>query len=151
MDPEKYDKKLEHIASLTQLDRNGRIDTDALLGYWTASIDPIMADIIIQPAEEAADKMKKDVTDDLAKIYAGIEVPARATGAQVALQIVQQYVQQEDIAQKLQEDENFKGRIEKYANQYIFDMQQAQNAQIGKYGTAPAAVGSVDTQQMATY
>jgi len=49
----------------------------------------------------------------------------------------------------LQQDEAFKGRLEKYHSQYIFQMQQMQNAQIGKIGTQPAAVGEMNTQQMA--
>jgi hypothetical protein len=32
--------------------------------------------------------------------------------------------------------------------QYTFQMQQAQNAQIGKIGTAPAQMGGVQTQSM---
>ena len=48
--------------------------------------------------------------------------------------------------QRLQQDEAFKARIEKYAQQYQFQMQQAQNAQIGRLGTAPAQMGNVNTQ-----
>jgi hypothetical protein len=32
--------------------------------------------------------------------------------------------------------------------QYQFSMQQAENAQIGRIGTAPAEMGGVETQQM---
>ena len=148
-DPESYDRKLERIAQVTSLDRHGKIDMDALLTYFISSIDPIMADIVLQPSEEARDKMIKDITDDLAKIHAGIEVPARPTGAQVALQIIQEYTKQPDIASELQSNEMFAKRLEKYAQQYIFTIQQQQNAEIGKYGTAPASVGKVDTQDMA--
>jgi hypothetical protein len=38
--------------------------------------------------------------------------------------------------------------MEKYQGQYTFQMQQAQNAQIGRVGTAPAQMGNVDTQNM---
>jgi hypothetical protein len=86
------------------------------------------------------------VTDDLAKIFAGIEMPARPNGAQIALTIIQQYVAQPDIAQKLQTDEAFRARLEKYNAQYTFQIQQQQNAQIGRIGTEPAQVGDVVTQ-----
>jgi hypothetical protein len=91
----------------------------------------------------------KQVTDDLSKIYAGIEVGARPNGAQVALQVIQQYTQQPDVMQRLQQDEAFQARLQKYIQQYQFQMQQAQNAQIGKIGTAPAQMGEMQTQGMA--
>jgi len=147
-DPESQEKKLQQFISLTQLDRNARINIDSLLELAAAAIDPVLADGMILPAKESQEDLTKDITDDLAKIYAGIEVPARANGAQGALQLVQQYTQQQDVAQRLQSDEAFRARLEKYAQQYSFQLQQAQNAEIGKIGTAPANMGGVNTQSM---
>ena len=107
-----------------------------------------MADAVLQPAQDAQQEMVKNVTDDLTKIFAGIEMPARPTGAQIAMQVLQQYAQQPDIQQRLQQDEAFRGRMEKYQGQYTFQMQQAQNAQIGRVGTAPAQMGGIETQNM---
>ena len=149
-DPENAKSRTEQFAAAAQYDRNGRMNMDKLLEIHLNSIDPILADYVMQPAEVAQDKMAKDVTDDLAKIYAGIEVPARPNGAQVAMQMVQGYAQQPDVAQRLQGDEAFAERLQKYMEQYQFMMQQAQNAQIGRIGTAPAEMGGTNTQQMAT-
>lgn len=148
-DPEAQEKKLQQFASLIQMDTTGRINREALLSVIAQGIDPQMADAIIMPAEEAQDRIQKDITDDLAKIFAGIEVPARPNGAQVAMQIIKQYAQQPDIAERLQGDEAFAARLEKYAKQYQFAMQQVQNAEIGKIGTQPATVGETKTQYMA--
>ena len=147
-DPETQESKLNQLVSLMQLDRNGRINPDALLEMSANAIDPIAADSILQPAESGQQQVVKGVTDDLTKIFAGIEMPARPNGAQIALQTLQQYAQQPDVAQRLQQDEAFRGRLEKYAAQYTFQMQQAQNAQIGRIGTQPAAMGDVNTQAM---
>jgi hypothetical protein len=147
-DPEAQEKKLQQMASLMSMDTSGVINREVFLGIMASAIDPIMADNIIMPAEEAQDKLKRDVTDDLSKIYAGIEVPARPNGAQSAIQIIQQYAQQPDIAEKLQEDEAFASRLEKYAKQYQFAMQQTQNAETGRLGTQPAAIGGAKTQYM---
>ena len=73
--------------------------------------------------ETAQQQVIKDVTDDLSKIFAGIEMPARPAGAQIAMQIIQQYSQQPDIAERAQNDELFAARLQKYAGQYIFQMQ----------------------------
>jgi hypothetical protein len=147
-DPDAQEKKLNQLVSLTQLDRNGRISIDRLLEIAAASIDPVLADAVMQPGDEAQEQVVKQVTDDLAKIFAGIEMPARPNGAQVALQVIQQYVSQPDVAQRAQGDEAFAGRLQKYAGQYTFQLQQAQNAQIGRVGTAPAQMGEVQTQNI---
>ena len=133
------------MINLTNIDRNGRINIDRLLELAASAIDPVLADGAINPAEDAAEDAQQNVTDDLAKIYAGIELNARPNGAQIAMQIIQQYTMQPDIMQRLQEDEAFKARLEKYAQQYAFQLQQAQNAEIGKIGTAPAQMGGAST------
>ena len=147
-DPETQEKKLQQMVALTQLDRSGRINIDNLLDAAANSIDPVLADRVLQPTEAAQEQVVKQVTDDLAKIFAGIEMPARPNGAQIALTVIQQYASQPDVAQRLQSDEAFAARLEKYAGQYTFQMQQAQNAQIGRVGTEPAQMGDINTQEM---
>jgi len=148
-DPQSQENKLQQIVSLTQMDRNGRINIDALLDIAASSIDPVLADNILQPAQVAAEQITKFVTDDLAKIYSGMEMPARPNGGQLALQIIDQYARQPDIAKRLVEDEAFAARLQKYAGQYQFAQQQQINAtQYGQYGTTAAAVGNVQTQQL---
>jgi hypothetical protein len=147
-DPEKQENKLNSMVSLLQLDRNGRINVDNLITLIAGSIDPVLADSVLQPVEEAQQQILKDVTDDISKIYAGIEMPARPNGAEIAMQILQSYVQQPDIAARLQSDQAFAERLQKYMGQYQFSMQQAENAQIGRIGTAPAQMGEVQTQQI---
>ena len=147
-DPETSERKLQSMVSLTQLDRSGRINIQNLLDIAANSIDPVLADAVLQPTEAAQQQVVKDVTDDLAKIFAGIEMPARPTGAQIAMQVIQQYTSQPDIAQRAQQDEAFAARLQKYAGQYTFQMQQMQNAEIGKIGTAPAQMGEMNTQNV---
>jgi hypothetical protein len=147
-DPENVQAKLKQFAELTQFNTNNRMSMDSFLDIAASAVDPVMADAILQPVESAQEEVVKQVTDDLAKIFAGIEMPARPAGAQIAIQVIQEYTQQPDIAQRAATDEAFAGRLQKYVGQYTFQMQQAQNAQIGRLGTAPAQMGSVDTQQM---
>jgi hypothetical protein len=90
-DPETVQAKLQQFVALNQLNANGRLNVDALLDVAAASIDPVMADAVLQPVEDAQQQVIKDVTDDLTKIFAGIEMPARPAGAQIALQTIQQY------------------------------------------------------------
>jgi hypothetical protein len=147
-DPDNIEAQITQFSTLLQLDRNGRMDVDMLLELAASAINPVVADSILRPAGQAADQITKQVTDDLSKIYAGIEVGARPNGAQIAMQVIQSYVQQPDVSQRLQSDQAFQTRLQKYAQQYQFQMTQAQNAQIGRIGTAPAAMGDTNTQAM---
>jgi hypothetical protein len=147
-DPETAETQLKNMVSLVQLDRNGIMDVNKLLEFTASSINPIFADYVLQPAEEAQQKVAKNVTDDLAKIFAGIEVPAQPNGAQMAMQMIQAYVQQPDVAARAQQDEAFAARLEKYSQQYSMMLMQAQNAEIGRIGTAPAQMGGMTTQGM---
>jgi hypothetical protein len=147
-DPETAETQLKNMVSLVQLDRNGIMDVNKLLEFTASSINPIFADYVLQPAEEAQQKVQKNVTDDLAKIFAGIEVPAQPNGAQMAMQMIQAYVQQPDIMQRAQQDEAFGARLQKYMEAYQFQLQQMENAEIGKIGVRPAQMGGVITQNM---
>lgn len=147
-DPENMEAQLNQFVSLVQLDKNGRIDMDALLDVLASAINPVLADAVLQPAEQAQQQIVRQVTDDLSKIYAGIEVGARPNGYQVAMQVITQYIQQPDVMQRLQADQAFKARLEKYYKQYEMIQKQAANVQVGKLGTMPAAMGSVPTQGM---
>ena len=147
-DPETVKNKLAQFVQLNQLNANNRLNVDSLLDIAAVEIDPVMADAVLQPVATAQQEMVKNVTDDLAKIYAGIEMPARPAGAQIAIQVIQQYGQQPDVAERLQTDQSFAARMQKYAGQYTFQIQQAQNAQIGRVGTAPAQMGDIQTQGM---
>jgi len=144
-DPEHIKRKAESASSLLQIDRNGRMNTDKLIGVILGGIDPFLADYILEPEDETQKRMAKDVQNDLVSIYSGIEQDARPNGAQMAMQMIQQYTQQPDIMQRLQDDESFAARLQKYAQQYQFQMQQAENAVIGRMGTAPAQMGGAPT------
>jgi hypothetical protein len=147
-DPDTAETQLKNMVSLVQLDRNGILDVNKLLEFTASAINPIFADYVLQPMEEAQQKVAKNVTDDLAKIFAGIEVPAQPNGAQIAMQMVQAYVQQPDVAARAQSDEAFAARLQKYAEAYQFQLQQAQNAEIGRIGVAPAQMGDINLQNM---
>lgn len=137
-DPEAIEKKVGQFIQLAQFDRNGKIDIDALLEFAAYAVDPIMADGIIQPSEDAQEQIVGKVIDDISKIYSGVEVGAQPTGAKVAMQVLQAYTSQPDIQQKVIEDEAFRERLEKYLGQYQMQLQQQENALTGQLGTAPA-------------
>ena len=145
-DPETAQKQVESMLNLVQMDRNGKVDVDKLIELVASSINPFLADYVLQAGEDAQQAVAKKVTDDLAKIYSGIEMAPPPNGAGIAMQLIQAYTQQPDVAQRAQQDEAFAARLQKYAEQIQFQLQQQQNAVIGRIGTAPANMGGVSTQ-----
>lgn len=137
-DPDTMEARFKAMASLMQMDPAGRIDPAKMIEFAAFSIDPAFASYVIQPAEENQAKLMNDIADDFAKLFGGVEIGARPNGAQMAMQMGQAWMQQPDVAQRLQGDEAFAARVEKYFGQVQFQLQQAQNAQIGRIGTAPA-------------
>ena len=137
------------MVALTQLDRSGRINIDNLLDAAANSIDPVLADRVLQPTEAAQEQVVRQVTDDLAKIFAGIEMPARPNGAQIALTVIQQYASQPDVA----ESEHIKMKLccehvlRSTLDSIPSKCNKQQNAQIGRVGTEPAQMGRYSTHK----
>ena len=123
------------IQGAQTLDRNGVVNWSELCQAFIASIDPNIAERIIQPVSEGQQKIVNDEHADLAQIFAGIPKNIRLnTPPQLGLQVLQQYLQQPDVQQRYAQDEAFKERINARAKQYQFQMQQQQNAVIGRLG-----------------
>lgn len=147
-DPDVVEKKFAQMDQLVMYDRNGKINIDKYIEIRANYIDPMMADSILLEGQEAQERVKENVTNDLAKIYAGIEVPARPNGGSIAIDAINRYESQPDIQQRISNDELFAERLDKYKSQYIFQIQQMQNAETGRIGTAPANVGGMKTQEL---
>lgn len=148
-DPDTQESKIKQLVDLVRLDRNGRINMDNLLMSVGNMIDPVLSDSIMQEDTDASAEMQKQILDDLSKIFAGIEMPARPNGGQTAVQMTQQYMQQPDIMQRMQTDPSFAQRIQKYLGQYTFQEQQIVNAtEYGQLGTAAAQMGEMKTQEL---
>jgi hypothetical protein len=137
-DPDTMKARAEQMASLMAFDKNGRMDASKLVEFLAYTIDPAFASHVLLPAEENSQKLVKAITDDFAKLFGGVAIGPQPNGAQVTLQLGQQWMQQPDVAARYEGDEAFKARVDGYFQQAQFQIQQAQNAQIGRIGAAPA-------------
>lgn len=146
-DPENMKSKLDAFVNLMQMDSNGRFDQNAMLELAANMIDPSSADMILRPAEEARADILRKIADDLSLIWSGQSVGAQPTGAQVALQYIQEeYIVKPNVAQRLAEDVTFAEDLSTYVQQYEMQLMQQQNAVTGRIGTAPATLQGVNTQ-----
>ena len=130
------------------LDKNGVVDTEKLLSMVIEQALPGAADKIIQPRETAINKAVEEERSTIAELVAGVPPNVRPNDAhETKLQIFQQWMQQPDIQMRIQEDEALRGRVENYFQQRNFQIQQKQNAQIGRQGAQPTPFGATGAAQ----
>ena len=142
LDQEALGQKMDFWAKvLTPLDSFGVIDRAGLIKYMAQAVDPNLANILIQDIGQATQAEQEDEQVQFAKIAAGTEPALKEGGqnAQVRLQTLQQIVQSNPaVQQRYQSDEIFRAMIDARAQAFSFQLQQQQNAVIGRVGAQPA-------------
>jgi len=143
-DPEQMLERVKAIAQLgAQLDKNGTLDTERLLQIAVGQILPGAAESIMLPKETASQKAMDEERQTIAEIYAGVPPNVKPNDAhEMKLQIFQQWLQQPDVAQKVQQDPALQERISNYLQQRQMQVQQKANAEIGRLGAAPTQFGT---------
>ena len=142
-DPEQMLERVKAIAQLGgQLDKSGVLDTEKLLVMAVGQILPGAAESVMLPKETGSQKAVEEERQTIAEIYAGVPPNVRPNDAhEMKLQVFQQWLQQPDVAQKVQQDPALQERISNYMQQRNMQIQQKQNAEIGKLGAAPTQFG----------
>ncbi len=143
-DPEHIVERVDAIAKLgAALDKSGTLDTEALLQMAVEQIGPGWGERVILPKETATQKAVEEERQAIAQITSGIDLDVKPNDAhEVKMQVFQQWLQQPDIQEKIQQDEGLQQRIENYAKKRMFQMQQIQNASIGRLGGTPSQFGA---------
>ena len=140
LDNEALKIKLQGLTELTQLDTMGVIDRAGLVKFLCSSIDPTLADMLVKDVQAAQQAEVEDEQLQFTKIAAGTEPPLKEGGQNVQLraQTLQGIIQSNPaIQQRLQQDQIFAAMIEARMKAFEFQMQQQQNAQIGRVGSQP--------------
>lgn len=140
-DLEHQKEKFVTIGQIVQtFDRNGQVDYSALLTVALNSVDPSLAEQIVQPKDTATKKNVDEMHAILSDTFSGIvkDIPPQMP-PQLALQTMQTYTQSPDVAQRLRNpDDPFTQRMDRLFKQASLAQDQQNNAQIGKLGTMPA-------------
>ncbi len=134
-------KKLEVIAQqLLPLDAGGSIERNTLIEKMVRSLAPEMADEILIDQGSASQRMFNETKAELSGMMNGFEAnySEKDPAAQSKLQYLQQLMESNPKAQgQMQEDEQFKALLDNYLQSLQFQVQQQQNAQVGKIGVKP--------------
>jgi len=130
------------------LDKNGVVDTEKLLAMVVEQALPGAADKIIQPQETAVNRAVEEERATISELVAGVPPNVKPNDAhQTKLQVFLQWMQQPDIQMRIQQDEALRGRVENYFKQRSFQIQQQQNASIGRQGAQPTQFGATGAAQ----
>lgn len=153
LDNEALGAKLDYLAKvLVPLDSFGVIDRANLVKYMFQAVDPNLANLLVQDIGAATQAEIEDEQLQFTKIAAGTEPQLKEGGqnAQVRLQTLQGIVQANPaVQQRYQQDEIFRKMIDARAQAFQFQLQQQQNAVIGRVGAQPALQQMQQGQQMA--
>jgi hypothetical protein len=142
LDNDALGQKLDYLAKvLVPLDSFGVIDRAGLVKYMFQAVDPNLASMLVQDIGAATQAEIADEQGEFAKIAAGTEPPLKEGGqnAQVRLQTLQQIIQSNPaVQQRYQQDEIFQKMLNARMQAFQFQLQQQQNAVIGRVGSQPA-------------
>ena len=134
-------KKLDVIQKgILPMDTMGVVDRVGLVEWSMRSVDPTLSRQVVRKADVAANSEIEDETMQFTKIAAGVE-PEMKEGQNYALraQVLEQILQKNpQLTQRYQSDEVFRGMVEARLKHFNFQVQQGQNAQIGRLGAMPA-------------
>ena len=126
------------------MDRFGVVDMTQIVTWAMRSVDPQLADMAIQDPQSASQKEVADEKNNLALMYSGQEAPMPEGNMNFQLrhQVLQQSIQANpEIQQQLMQRPIFKAMLEQRMKYLQFQMQQQQNAQIGRVGAQPVLPG----------
>lgn len=149
LDADHLGKKLEYIAKVAvPLDVAGVIDRANLVNVIIGAVDPSLAQMIVRSTEAATAAEAEDEQLALTKIAAGIEppLPEQGVNPQLRLQVLQGSLQANPaLQQRYAQDEIYKAMVDARSQALQFQMQQIQNAQIGRVGAVPALASQPQT------
>lgn len=137
---ERFVQKFDIAARFVQaFDRNGDVKGLQFLRRLLAGLFPQDSRSFISTEDESTTREVLETQSDLAALYSNQPVNApEKCNAELRLQIVGQWMQSPNTQARLAQDQEFAQSVQAYADQLQFQLQQRQNAVIGRLGTAPA-------------
>ena len=135
LDMELVKEKLGLLKLAIEFDVNGVVDRTTAMEVLFEFIDPQLGERMLRPQEEASQQEIEDERTAFAQIAAGADVDIKPGQAhQLRLQELQQLASSPTAQQAMQNDPSLQERVIKRVKQHEHQLQQAQNAQIGRLG-----------------
>lgn len=137
MDNEVVTAKLGLIEKALMMDTTGRVDRNNALDVIFELIDPNIGERILKPALEASQAEIEDEQTIFAKLMAGVDVDVKPEGQayDLRLQVLENIFTTNPLAvQSYEGNERVREVVDKRVKQLKFQLQQRENAVIGRLG-----------------
>jgi hypothetical protein len=137
------------MIKLMGVDSTGALDQREAMNVATQLTIPQYAQRVLRTAEESQEDITRKVSQDLALIASGQNVPAQPNGGQVALDYINnEYLATEGNSERILADANWTQRLDDYMKQYQFIIEQnTVNPIRGRTGRDPLALNGVTNAQ----
>lgn len=135
LDMELVKEKLNLLKLAVEFDVNGVVDRTTAMEVLFEFIDPQLGERLLKPEEQASLQEIEDERTAFAQIASGADVdikPGQAHG--LRLQELERLFQSETAQRAMQSDKSFADRVAKRAKQHEHQLEQAENAKIGRLG-----------------
>ena len=132
--------KTQTLKEILGLDNTGQYNQAELSTAMLETLDPSLADRIDLDQESATAKEIEEEKEAFTQIAAGLEPSMSINGwnYQLRAQVLQEIIMQENIQPRLQQDEAFKAIVQKRLTFFKHQLEQRQNAEIGRLGVTPS-------------
>ena len=142
-DPGNMVKRVEAVGNIAQqLGMQGRYDADKLFQISVGTIMPGAANQFLLSAKVGTEKAVEEERQAISQLMAGVPPNVRENDAhQIKYQVFTEWKQQPDIQQMIASNEALAARVENYEKQRMFQIQQDQNAEIGRRGAQSTGFG----------
>jgi hypothetical protein len=141
LNPDYLLKKLEMIHErVLPADAGGIVDRSALTGFEMRSLDPRLADRVIQDRGQAAQKIYRDVDTQVMRMAVGneAEYTENDPAAPMKLQFLQTVLKSNPKYQQwLQSDPRFQELLQNFTRNLQMSVTQQQNKTVGRLGVKP--------------
>lgn len=138
-------KKLEIINKIVlPSDTENVIDRVGLVEWAMRSLDPALAASVVQARDPVYNREREDEQNQFAKIWAGVEPEMKPGGQNFALrlQVLEGIIRANpQIQARYQQDEIFRSLVDARLKHFRFQLQQRQNAMVGRIGAMPVLGG----------
>jgi len=153
-EPDKVEKMIEGLIRVSSLDTAGRVNTEALVDFGLAAIDPMAAETMLMPAEQGSAKVTNETLSDISQMSSGIARSPAPNASELRMEVVANYEAEQQQIQAagqvpsvLYSNPQFVFLLDQYEKQLQMALDQKKNGtEFGIYGTEAASVGNVSTQ-----
>jgi hypothetical protein len=153
-EPDKVEKMIEGLIRVSSLDTAGRVNTEALVDFGLAAIDPMAAETMLMPAEQGSAKVTNETLSDISQMSSGIARSPAPNATELRMEVVANYKAEQQQIQAagqvpsvLYSNPQFVFLLDQYEKQLQMALDQKKNGtEFGIYGTEAASVGNVSTQ-----